>query len=69
MKEKRAREILGEWIEPSDDLYDLHQYLNWEIGDSNATLDGLFNADELEAIAWWMRNTKKEGEEDGQKTT
>jgi hypothetical protein len=31
------------------------QYVCWINGDPNATLDGDFTADELEAIAWFMR--------------
>ena len=65
MDEKKARQILQEWIRPDNTLFDLHQYLSWSVGSVDAVLDGPFSADELEAIAWWMRNTKKEGEEDG----
>jgi hypothetical protein len=53
MDESRAREILGK---------------DWSlIGDGvepNGTMhvSGIFTADELEAIAWWMRNKTKENE-------
>lgn len=69
MDRERAKEILGNAIEFDLSLHDLYCYLDWKVGDSDITLDGVFNIEELEAIAWWMRNTKKEGEENGQKTT
>lgn len=62
MNEKRAREILGNVegrtgaIHPDGRLYNLGAYLDWAPGYENATLDGEFTADQLEAIAWWMRN-------------
>jgi hypothetical protein len=31
------------------------EYLHWNQGDNTATLDGEFTADQLEAIAIWMR--------------
>ena len=37
-------------------LYKLGWYLCWNPKDERARLDGLFSADELEAVAWWMRN-------------
>jgi len=64
MNKEEATRILGDTIRPDNSLYDLSCYINWDIGDEKATLDGIFNAEELEAIAWWMRNIK-EGEENG----
>lgn len=59
MTEQRAREILGEAV-LSDGLYGgSGEYLSWPSKGNDhegATLDGRFTADELEAIAWWMRN-------------
>lgn len=56
MTEEQARAILGEWILSDNTLHSLSAYLNWDKGDY-ATLDGdCFDADTLEAIAWWMRN-------------
>lgn len=58
MDERRAREILG--INPSDKrlvldgLYLSGGYVS--IVNGRALPDGTFTADELEAIAWWMRN-------------
>ncbi len=57
MDEKRANEILKNEVKADDGgLYSLGWYLNWEIDDNEAILDGRFTADELEAIAWWMKN-------------
>ncbi len=59
MDEKRARELLGIFVERDGGLWSLGRYLAWPGagGDKKyATLDAEFTADELEAIAWWMRN-------------
>lgn len=58
-----AKRVLRDWIRPDNGLYNLYCYINWDIGDKDATLDGLFNAEQLEAIAWWMRNKGEKGEE------
>lgn len=57
MDEKKAREILGDTIQKDGRLYCLGHYTAWGLGDEDVTLDCSFTADELEAIAWWMRNT------------
>ena len=57
MNEKKARELLGSGtIREDNGLSDLNWYLEWFTGDDYATLDGTFGAEELEAIAWWMKN-------------
>lgn len=56
MNEYQARVILGEDITDTDELYNGGRYLSWSKGETTATLDDSFTADELEAIAWWMRN-------------
>lgn len=57
MDEKTAKEIIGnETISIDGGLYNLGGYLGWTPGDDEAVLDGHFTADQLEAIAWWMRN-------------
>lgn len=58
MNEEQARAILGSMVMPDNSLYDLSKYLCFPShdGDKTAHLDGYFTADELEAIAWWMRN-------------
>ena len=59
-----AREILGDDIQEDNRLYNRGRYLYWTSSyDGNtATLDDAFTADELEAIAWWMRNMKVKDE-------
>jgi hypothetical protein len=59
MTEQRAREILGDSIKSDDDLLDRSQYLSWRTSEDNARLDSSFTADELEAIAWWMKNKRR----------
>lgn len=62
MDESKAREILGDWIKADGHLYGLGAYLSWHSLSANrATLDGDFTADELEAIAWWMKNKGQKG--------
>jgi hypothetical protein len=59
MDEPRAREILG-IPNGSDHLNDGRNvdWIRWpRHGDRDVVLlDGDFTADDLEAIAWWMRN-------------
>lgn len=54
MDEIKAREILGRWVKDDDSLSSLDPYINANCED--ASLDGGFTADQLEAMAWWMRN-------------
>ena len=59
MDEKKARKILGKWVQPDETLFCLGQYLAWpSAGDDKEEicLDANFSAEDLEAIAWWMRN-------------
>lgn len=61
MNEAEARETLGTTIETDNKLLCLGHYIYWN-PDRNAdtvTLDSEFTADELEAIAWWMRNKRR----------
>ena len=55
MTEERAREILAHMIQPNGNLYDEECLPVWNVGDSDALLMGRYIADELEAIAFWMR--------------
>jgi len=57
VNEDRAREILKNYIEPDSGLYSLGHYMAWTPGDDIITLDCKFDVEELEAIAWWIRNT------------
>lgn len=58
MNEEKARKILAEWVQPDGTLFCLGHYTAWPAagGKEHAVLDAEFTADELEAIAWWMRN-------------
>lgn len=55
MNEERARELLEGCITETG-LSNSGRYLAWDHKNKEATLDGDFTADDLEAIAWWMRN-------------
>jgi len=56
MTEEKARELLRIAINGKD-LRDIGWYLAWKSTYPDwATLDGTFSADDLEAIAWWMRH-------------
>ena len=64
MDEHRARQILGDMI-CSDGLSNCgdalggNGYLSWHRDDPDACLDAQFTADQLEAIAWWMRHAAR----------
>lgn len=59
MNEERVWNILGDCIDVNNNsLHSLGWYVSWTPGRDQATLDGEFTADDLEAIAWWMRNKK-----------
>lgn len=57
MTEPRAREILGSTIQSDGTLFNQGQYIAWPdaAGPEHVCLDDRFTADELEAIAFWMR--------------
>lgn len=54
MTEARAREILGDKIRAKELQSVSEPYIAF-FGDGTASLEGDFTADELEAIAFWMR--------------
>jgi hypothetical protein len=60
MTEQRAREILAGNIQPDGSLYCVGaadaQWPTFEGNKQRVWIDGEVTADELEAIAWWMRN-------------
>jgi len=62
MDEKKARRILGDWINKDNSLdckgSDHYKYLSW--GGGEVCLDDYFTAEELRAMSWWMRNKKVE---------
>lgn len=45
-------------IKKDGGLYSVGWYLRWDVGDDIALLDGQFTAEDLEAIAFWMRRPK-----------
>lgn len=59
MNEEQARKILGDAIEGDNGLYSCGWYLAWSPHENTACLDGDFTAEDLEAIAWWMRNKSR----------
>ena len=56
MNEQKAMETLKDFIERDNSLYLNGRYVAWNLSDKKITLDDDFTADELEAMAWWMRN-------------
>jgi hypothetical protein len=54
MDETRAREILGKWVTGDNKLYSLGPYVS--VRGQQLELEGDFDADTLEALAWWLRN-------------
>lgn len=60
MDEKTARKILGEAVnDHNNDLGSFERvYLDWDVENETACLDGHFTVDQLEAIAWWIRYKK-----------
>lgn len=55
MTYEEAKEVLKDAIADNGGLFNLGWYLHWGKGQENAVLDGDFDADELEAIAVYMR--------------
>lgn len=60
MTEARAREILGTWITDKGGLDGPNwSWYPWDERFSTSDSDSIdLSSDELEAIAWWMRNKK-----------
>ena len=61
MDETEARRILGKAIDPDNSISDGSNYMYWpNVRDGNdaIVIDGDFTEDEIEAIAWWMKNKK-----------
>jgi len=58
MTEERAREILKEYIEGKNLIWNAgthSKYLNWWAGTDHVVLDDSFSIEELEAIVYWMK--------------
>jgi hypothetical protein len=56
MDESKAREILGFHEGQAFTWGDIQGYVRPNDYDDSICVDGDYTADELEAIAWWMRN-------------
>ena len=56
MDERKAREILKYFDITDYGLFSSSPFFAWNKKNKDACLDGDFTADDLEAIAWWMRN-------------
>lgn len=59
MDEEQARKILDDYIREDNRLISLNPYVYWQpfLKDIfDIQLDGVFDIDELEAFAWWMKN-------------
>lgn len=57
MNENRAREILGEAINADNSIGPSYgHFMEWAPDYEVVILDDGFTVDELEALAWWMRN-------------
>ena len=63
MDESKAREILGGFINSDNTL----GCESWHLDDEEISLEESlsYTADELEAIAWWMRNKGEKAESNG----
>jgi len=59
MNEQQAREILGDSIRKDGGLFNLSHLLWWETTWPKAILNDELTANELEAIAFWMRREQK----------
>lgn len=63
MDEQKARDFLWGDISPSNGLFNANRFISWSQGDVKVKLDGHFTAEQLDAIAWWMRNAPQPGGE------
>lgn len=52
----QANEILKNFVVEDRGLYYQEScYVDWDPSEATITLDGQYSPDELEAMAWWMR--------------
>lgn len=57
MNSEKAQEIIGDIMNAENDIGPSYRpWMYWVAGDEHICLDGDFDADELEALSWWMRN-------------
>lgn len=58
MNEVQARSILNSSIE-DDKLFQGNPFYMYSPADSKVVMDGEFTTEQLEAIAWWMTNSRE----------
>jgi hypothetical protein len=59
MNEERAKKILSKFIDHGNILHYGNKYedhIFWYPGDDRVDIEGEFTLEEIEALAWWMRN-------------
>jgi hypothetical protein len=59
MTAEQAQKILKDWIQPDGTIEHPFEYFGWRPESHTMEIEGVFPADELEAIAWWIRNAQK----------
>lgn len=60
MNEVTARKLLGALVQPDGSLMETQDnWIVWPVRPDGESIhiDGGFTAEQLEALAWWMRNT------------
>lgn len=60
MTREKALEIVDEWINEDGSFWSLGHFIGWHPGDEKIILDAEFSVEELEALAWLMRNSTEE---------
>lgn len=58
-RKETAQKTLLPYITEDNDLESLSPYISWALIGDSLRLDGVFTADELEAMALWMRLHQK----------
>ena len=69
MNEEIARKVLGrsivkngvkdwenDYLQPSSEM----GYINWQKNLDYVTIDGELGAEQLEALAWWIKNKRRD---------
>lgn len=56
LTEAKAREVLGDWLLNDYNLRLPGMELSWISSSNTVSINNDLTADQLESIAWWMRN-------------
>lgn len=59
MNNKRAKEILKNYIRKDNSLHSYEQYTSWNKKDKTILLDGDYSIELLEALVYWMKKYSK----------